>query len=162
MRIFIVLLLIGLNLGCDKPDPYPEQRDPIYLDLSSQLSETTSLLAEAEKSLAEHEKALSEVSPQTGQNKFAQKRVFEAQNHLVKLKQLKQWLVMATKERKSLSSTNYLKAYKLKQNWPNPAEFEQYKSEMRLRRAKRTWSSKDRIEEYSSQKTKAPAKQGGH
>jgi hypothetical protein len=43
----------------------------------------------------------------------------------------------------------YSRAYKKKEVWPNPSELASYKIEEKLRSAKRTWSSKDRIKEFN-------------
>jgi hypothetical protein len=145
MRFIIILALVSL-VGCNRPDPAPELKDQVYQGLSSQLAETTRAIAEENKRLEEHKKALSEVTPQTGQIKFAQKRVFDSGAKLDRLKQEQQWLELRVSERRRHAKIQYLKAFKSKEPWPDPLEFEQYKTEKRLRAAKKNWDVRDRLE----------------
>ena len=81
MRYCVVILLLLLS-SCNKPDPNPELKDPIYQDLLKRVKEMDSQIAEETKTLEEHKGALAKVVPQTGQNKYAQKRVFDSENKL--------------------------------------------------------------------------------
>lgn len=160
---FLITILVVSIVGCSRPDPNPELMDPIYSDLNSQLGETSRGIVEEEKKLEEHKKALSEVIPQTGQIKFATKRVFESEARIVKLKQEQQWLALRIEERKAYTKDKYLRAFKNKELWPDPAELEQYKLEKKLRSAKRTWDVKQRLSDAGQGKPKheSAKKEGG-
>ncbi len=157
MRIVLYIFTIfSISLiGCGRPDPNPELKDEIYADLNSQLAETTRGISEEEKKREEHKKALLEVVPQTGQNKFANKRVFDSETKITKLKQEKQWLELRIAERKASTKTKYLQAFRNKEVWPDPAEFEQYKAEKKMRNAKRNWDVRQRMDETGFGKSKA-------
>lgn len=147
MRILSIFIITLLLVACNKPDPNPELKDEIYADLNTQLAETTHALEAEEKQLAEHQKAMSEVTPQTGQIKYAQKRVYESEDKINQLRQEKQWLALRAQERLKYTRKQYLNAFKKGQPWPDPAEIEQYKAEMRLRKAKKDWDVKQRMQE---------------
>ncbi|WP_347355676.1 hypothetical protein [Bdellovibrio sp.] len=163
MRI-ICLILLSLSLvACNKPDPNPELKDPIYNDLHSATAEASQLLEAEKKNLEGFEKELSDVVPQTGQVKYAQKRVRESKEKIVRLEQEKQYLELKIEARKRESKKSYSKAFKKGETWPDPQEWNSYQTEKRLRNAKRTWDAKERIKEVGlgEQKTPEPAA-GGH
>lgn len=163
MRI-ICLILLSLSLvACNKPDPNPELKDPIYNDLHSAAAEASQLLEAEKKNLEGFEKELSDVVPQTGQVKYAQKRVRESKEKIVRLEQEKQYLELKIEARKRESKKSYSKAFKKGETWPDPQEWNSYQTEKRLRNAKRTWDAKERIKEVGlgEQKTPEPAA-GGH
>lgn len=97
------------------------------------------------KELEGFEKDLSLVAPQTGQIKYAQKRVFEAQDKIAKLEQLEKYWKLKAIERKAFSRRKYLEAYSKKETWPNPQEYEEYLAEKKLIEAPRAWNVKSRL-----------------
>lgn len=147
MQKSLILLILALFLGaCEKMDPNPELRDPIFRDLKDQLAMTEKMKQDEEKQLLEHQKNLKAVVPQTGQIKFAQKRIFDSQNKLTRYEQqIKYWKIRII-ERKNHTRERYAQAFHKKEEWPVPTEFIQYQSEKRLREAKLSWDVKSRLE----------------
>jgi len=92
MRIIAAFSIILALTACNKPDPNPELKDPIYSDLQTQLTAATQSLEAEKKKLEGFEKDLAAVVPQTGQVKYAQKRVFESQALVTKWEQEKAYL----------------------------------------------------------------------
>lgn len=159
MRIilFFTFILLALS-GCKKPDPNPELHDPIYSDLQSRLGSVSSSLNAEKKTLAEHQKTLSEVKPQTGQNKYAMKRVYESQEKITRFQQEEQYLTLKIAARKKQAKRSYMAAFNKGESWPDPAEYQAYQSEQRLRNAKRSWDVKERMKSAGiSEKPHAPA-----
>ncbi|MNJ91076.1 hypothetical protein D3C87_87210 [compost metagenome] len=158
MKIITLLFLSFLALsGCNKPDPTPELKDPIYGDLNSRLGAVTAELSAEKKVLEGHQLTLSQVTPQTGQIKYAQKRVYESQAKITKMEQEKQYLELKIQERKKESRRSYNKAFQKGETWPDMAEYDSYKAEIRLRNAKRTWDVKERMKSAGILESKAPA-----
>lgn len=147
MRFFLLFMFSLTLAGCNKPDPNPENKDPIFSDLSAQAEEMKKAAEAEEKQLEEHKKALAEVVPQSGQIKYAQKRVYESEAKIQKLKQEAQWLKVSARERLKQDKINYLKAFNKGEPWPDPKEYAEYKEQMRLRRIKLNWNVKDRMRE---------------
>lgn len=77
--LFYLLLagFISCLLGCEKPNPNPENLDPIYADIEKNRKAAEADLSAAEKQLEGFRADLEKVVPQTGQVKFARKRVYE-------------------------------------------------------------------------------------
>jgi hypothetical protein len=159
MRLFL-LLIPFLIAACNKPDPNPELRDEIYHELNNQLAAATHALSEEEKNLEGFQSKLKEVTPQTGQIKFAQKRVFDSENKIDHLKQEKAWLELRISERLADTKKNYMKAFKAGKDWPDPKEYEEFVATTKLRKAKREWDSKARIEATTPKKPKGEKAEG--
>ena len=161
-KILAFLILTLALVGCKKPDPHPELKDPIFSDLQTQLGTVTAALAAERKTLIDHRKTLSEVKPQTGQVKYATKRVNESEQKINKLEQEEKFLVLKIASRKKHARKSYMAAFKKEAAWPDPEEYRMYQSEMRLRNAKRTWDVKQRLDDAGlGEKGRAPAAAAG-
>lgn len=145
MRFFIILLLGSLISACDRPEAEPEKRDPLYLSVVSEEQSVRSQRIALMKELEGFEKDLLMVAPQTGQIKYAQKRVFETQEKITKLEQLEKYWKLKAVERKAFSRRKYLEAYSKKETWPNPEEYQEYLAEKKLIDAPRAWNVKSRL-----------------
>lgn len=158
-RLFLILFSLFL-VSCDKPNPEPEKGDPIYADIQAQLAQVNGQLKSAEKDLQDKIKEQGNVVPQTGQNKFAQKRVDEAAAVVDKLNQMKLYWELKVQSRKNWAREAYLKAYEKKEAWPDPKEVEEYKAQKKLEEAPRNWDAKKRVADYNKPPP-APKKEGG-
>lgn len=156
MRIFTIILLCYALVSCNKPDPNPELKDPIYNDLNALLATTSQAIEAEKKLLSGHEKELNESIPQTGQVKRLQKRVGESKGKISRLEQEKSYLRLKIKARLKVARSTYARAYDNKEVWPNPQEWRSYEAEKKFRNAKKTWDVKDRMRELGLGATEAP------
>ena len=88
--------------------------------IEMELRDVGQQITSEQKSLDEHIKNLGLVKPQTGQIKYAEKRVSDSRARLEKLKQRHLYLGLRMESRKKLVGEAYLKAYKKDQPWPDP------------------------------------------
>jgi septal ring factor EnvC (AmiA/AmiB activator) len=160
-NILFLLFLSIFVVACHQPDPHPEHMDPIYADLEKERKEAESQYSAEEKQLEELAAALKDVKPQTGQIKYAKKRLYESQRRLEKLRQRKVYLELRTQSRQKWAQKDYLRAFNKNEPWPDPKEHEIYKSQMDLENAPKVWSSRDRIEKLSAPKKPAANEEGG-
>lgn len=159
--LFAIIMIVSLGLlGCDKPNPNPELLDPIYEDIQKELGSARAQVATAEKEVEEHKKSVKDAIPQSGQIKYAQKRFFEAQAKLSKAQQMLQYYELRAKSRVKWVKESYMKAYKEKKPWPDPAEWDEYKAQKALEQSSRSWNAKQRIEDAAAdlKRSQAPAK----
>lgn len=150
MRILLIFSISFLLFGCDRPDPQPQLKDPIYLDIQSEITSLQQSLDSETKTLQEHLKTLAEVVPQTGQNKYAQKRVDESKALLNKISQELEYQKLKLQAQEKKARFDYKKAFESKEVWPNPSEWSEYQTEKRFRNAKKTWDVESRLKELSS------------
>lgn len=163
MRIIILCILSLALFACNKPDPNPELKDPVFSDFQSMLAGTSQELEAEKKNLEGFEKELADAIPQTGQIKYAQKRVRETKEKITRLEQEEQYLKLKVEARKKESKTSYSVAFKKGETWPNPQEWTDYQTQKRFRNAKKSWDVKERMKEVGlgQEKTPEPAA-GGH
>jgi hypothetical protein len=147
LRVLISFFCVFLLLGCEKPNPNPENIDPIYADLQKRQAEAHSQVEGAKKDLESHEKELQDAVPQTGQNKYALKRIEETKEKLNHLEQMELYYEFHVKSRLKDDRISYLKAYKAKKPWPPPEEIEAYEATKRLEEAPRTWDARARLQQ---------------
>lgn len=146
-HFILIILTVFLLAGCEKPNPHPEALDPIMADIESELKATDSTIKSTEKELEGFQLEEKKVQPQTGQNKYAQKRIYETTARLDKLKQMLQYWELRRESRLKEARRLYMIAYKAKQPWPDPNEFKEYSMQKKLRLAPLGWSVKRRMEE---------------
>lgn len=145
LHLICLSIFCTLLISCEKPDPMPEARDPIYQDMLAQLSMAEKNLQDAEKKKLDQEKELSIAKPQTGEYKRAQARLYEASHAVDIMKQQTKYWKIRILERRKTTRLKYLRAYKDKKPWPDPSEYSEYLAEGRLRKAKLNWDVKQRI-----------------
>lgn len=155
MPLVYIFLTIFI-LGCNKPDPNPELKDGIWLDMQAQLQITQKNIADFQKQAEEHKADLAKVKPQTGQIKYAEKRYWQTKNHIDLLLQQEAYWKIRMDERAKFAKKEYLRAFKDGKPWPDPNEISEYMAEKRLRQAKQQWNVKSRIEEAKKDLPQAP------
>lgn len=143
-QIYLPLLFLLLT-ACEKPDPNPELKDPIYTDIAAQLDVVSKALETERKNLEGHRKDLASVIPQTGEIKTVQKKIGDALLLVNKWEQEKVYLSLRLASRKQEDFLAYNKAFREKKPWPDPTEHKAYKDGQKLRAAKRTWDVKERM-----------------
>ncbi len=134
-------------LGCDQPESDPEKRDPIYSDLVKQAAGLKSEVVATQKEIEINQAELQAVAPQTGQIKYATKRVVESQAKMEKLKQLQLFYELKAESRRRWDQESYAKAFKLKQSWPSPEELKTYQAQKKLEMAPKVWNLRERIDQ---------------
>jgi peptidoglycan hydrolase CwlO-like protein len=147
---FYLLFFFFLISGCHKPASNPESLDPIFTDLEKQTKDVAVQVTDTQKQLDDFEKAMETVQPQTGQIKYAQKRVYETRARLEKLQQKLRYLQLHTETRLNEDRKAYLRAFNKNEPWPDPAEYESYKAQRALEETPIIWNVNARKERFLS------------
>lgn len=148
MRTLLVLLFSLALLACNKPDPNPEKHDSIYLDIVAQQGLVEKELAEYEKQLAEHQANLLKVVPQTGQIRYAQKRVDDAQRLVDRHKQFLKYLTLRSESRRNFVRQKCMIAFQKEESCDFSKEHEDYLVEKRMNQARKVWDARLRREDF--------------
>jgi len=107
MKSLILALFLLFISSCDKKDPHPEARDEIYTDLLLE-SDIANKAAEAEeKNLGAMKIELNKAVPQTGQIKYATKKVRSSEDTLNELQQRKFYFEIKAERRKAYVQQRY-------------------------------------------------------
>jgi len=136
----LVFALFLFFLGCTKVDPHPENRDEIYADLGVELDIATKALEGAEKNLVAAQDEMKKAVPQTGQIKYATKKLRNAEAYLAEMKQRKIYFDIKRERRKAYVQFRYQESLKSGgRAWPDPKEIEEYKAIAKFNRDKLEW-----------------------
>ena len=165
MKYVCLLLIICYLTGCNKPDSTPETSDEIYKDLLVELDLASKGLEAETKNLVKLEAERDKVVPQTGQIKFATRKVNETQATLTKLSQQKQFFEIKLELRKNEVRERYTEARKGGRKWPDPVEITSYQAVMKLQREKLEWDKnkgKKKDVPHGTEKSGAPAEPAHH
>lgn len=165
---YLFFIAFALFLAsCNKKDPNPELSDPIYKDLTEELGIASKALEDEEKNLASLMKEKDQAVPQTGQIKYATKKVYDSQARVDVLRQQKQFFEIKIELRKHEVQQRY--AESLKEGgrpWPDQAEIATYMSVAKFQRDKIEYEKNKGIKKSVPRGTsgagaeKAP--EGGH
>ena len=140
--LWMVLLLTGLLSGCSRPNPTPELKDPIYLDLSNR----GAIAKAASESMQEEIKTLradlEALPPRDPSRRKMQQDLTKKETQLMVADQEALYFEIRSQQRKEFARTEYLEAFHAEKPWPNPEDFEAYKAQRRLQDAPREWNSR--------------------
>lgn len=159
-QVILLIFAVSLGVGCNKPDPKPELKDEIYQDMLRELKSSEQNIARAQSELETHRKALSEVKPQTGQIKYAQKRVFDAERAIDQFKQQQKYWVIRSESRRDFVRKKSLEAFQKGETWVVEGELEAHLAEKRLRNARRQWDARQRREDFLNEEALLKKKAG--
>lgn len=142
-KLFFVLFLM-FSLACEKKNPHPELLDPIYQDLVSELEIANKSIESEEKALLGLQEELKQAVPQTGQIKYATKKVTEAQKRIDVLRQQRMFFEIKLEQRRLEAAKKYEESLKPGgKPWPDPVEVENYRAVAKLQRDKIAWAQRD-------------------
>lgn len=154
IRVICILSALMALMGCNKPDPNPELKDPIYADLNNLKTSAQQAVLAEKKALEGFEQELKDVVPQTGQIKYAQKRVNESREKINRLEQEAKFYELKVESRKREASIAYQLAFRKGESWPDPKEFAAYEAQKRIREGAKTWDSRKRVKAYADSMAK--------
>ncbi len=146
LNVFFIVIFLFLTASCSKEDPNPEKKDEIYQDLLSELDIASKSLEEEEKNLASLKKELEKAIPQTGQVKYATKKVQVSQEQVEILKQRKTFFEIKIEMRKHQVQQRYKESLRKDgRPWPDQEEITLYRSISKLNRDKLAYDRNKRM-----------------
>ncbi len=167
--IFILAFFAAISIGC-KENPNPELLDPIYMDLMKEADAYGKAAEEAQKKVETKTKDLAKTKPRTIERKNIQGEILSEQTKRERSLQMQEYYKIRAIRRKAEGQIEYKKAFKKKEPWPKPEEYEAYKLNKALVSASKNWGDrvpkapaghegvKDAVEEAA----KAGGEAGGH
>ena len=128
-----------MTTGCKSFDQTPELRDPIYLDLQSQLEDAKRKKEDILSGIELTEGKLQESVGDPKKYRKNRQDLLDEKKDLLMAEQEVRFLEIRTRSRLIEARDQYLEAFKKGQAWPNPQVFEHYEQNKALRSAPRTW-----------------------
>lgn len=141
MHTLILICFLAL-LGCKKEDPNPELKDPIYADLLRRNTEFTKVNEESKANV----KNLVEQLAKAEANSIGKKDI---ERDLAKARELSQYsdeqaryYRIRAERRKVVAKIAYKEAFAADKPWPDPREYSDYLTNIRLNEASRNWNKR--------------------
>jgi hypothetical protein len=162
--ILATLCLVGAS-KCEKPEPNPEGRDPIYQDLAALQKSTEGDLATESKKLDDLDKEIGAMKTRDSAKLHAMGVRSSMEKRILQMKQMAQYYEIRATERKAYDEKDYLEAFNAERAWPDPATVAEYQARKKLRNASRNWEDHvPKSTRYMAKPTgdkKAEKKEGG-
>lgn len=163
MKILILALFLLSISSCNKSDPTPEVHDPIYTDLQTELDIAAKAAEAEEKNLEKLKKELDKAIPQTGQVKYATKKVRDSEERLNELSQQKTYFEIKIERRKYEVRQRYQESLKKGgRPWPDEKEIEMYKTVTAFYRDKLNWEKTKGVKKKDVPRGTKTAGESGH
>jgi hypothetical protein len=157
--LYLAIFLLFLA-SCDKNDPTPETSDEIYKDYQTELEISEKTLEAEQKGFQKLLDEKSKAVPQTGQIKYVQKKINDAEKWIESLKQQRQFFQIKLELRKAEVRKKYIESKRGGKPWPDQAEIEIYRSTIKLQRDKINWDKnkgiKKNVPRGTDQKSSKP------
>ena len=137
--LFFALFALILN-SCTQADPHPETRDEVYQDLQTELGIAEKAFDAEEKQQERLQADMSKALPQTGQIKYATKKLHDSADRLNALTQQKLYFGIKLEQRKAYVQSRYQESLKdPARPWPDEKELSMYRSVVKFNRDKIAW-----------------------
>ncbi len=162
MKILILAIFLVSISSCDKVDRTPETRDEIYTDLQTELEIANKSLESEQKNLEKLKRELDKAIPQTGQVKYATKKVRDSEDRLNILAQQKTYFEIKIERRKFEVQQRYQESLKKGgRPWPDQKEIEMYKTVTAFYRNKLNWEKTKGVKKDVPRGTKTAGAEAG-
>jgi hypothetical protein len=139
----ILIILIALATGaCTREHPNPEELDPIYQDFVKQQRLQEKSIEEALKALEVAEKEFASTDPRTLDRKLKTREIQKVRDAIRMAQEKAEYLRIRADLRKVYGRKSYKMAFREGKMWPDPAEYDAYKTNKSLVEADRSWSSR--------------------
>lgn len=127
------------TLGCSKPDPNPELKDPIFRDLLAEYTETTKKIVDEDKKIEQLTYEGRNLEPRTKERMVNLRDINKSKQLIEKLRQDEAYLKIRVDRRRIQARIDYSAAYSAKKEWPDPHEYELFLAVRKLNKAPRNW-----------------------
>ncbi len=159
-RFFIVcsiafMIVITLS-GCEKEDPNPELRDPIWKDLSERAVHYEKQRDENKAKLKTLRESLEKTEPNTMDMKDVRRGIAKTEKALLGAEQLSRYYRIRAERRRVEDKISAREARSQGKEWPDKAEYSEYLVNRRVHEINLNWNS--RIPKLQDRLVRKPAK----
>lgn len=160
---FIAILTLS---GCEKEDPNPELRDPIWQDLSKRAADYEKQREEHKAKIVGLREKLEKVEPNSMDLKDVRRDLAKTEKALLGAEQLARYYKIRAERRKVVDKIAAREARAANKEWPDPNEYSEYLVNIRLHEINRNWNA--RVPKLQDRLVRKPAKEekpaggGGH
>lgn len=142
LLLIIQSVLLVITLGCKSEDPEPQLKDPIYLDLKRELDRASGEASALEAKILKLEGDYSKTEVRTIDRKTVKMDLIKAKKAYQLAIQSREYYEARLKLREARARVAYKRAFLAEKPWPDPAEFESYQLQKKLRQNSRNWADR--------------------
>ncbi|MGE0529233.1 MAG: hypothetical protein AB7G93_02205 [Bdellovibrionales bacterium] len=158
---WIVLCAVLVLIGCEKEDPTPHLRDPIYKNLAERHAQHAKAYEESVEKLKSLREALAKTEPHTIEVKDLRRDIQRLEKQVVQDRQWARYYDIRSRRRIVVDRITYRKALESGKPWPDPSEYSGYLVNRRLIEINRNWNARvPKLQDRLTTATKVPAKAG--
>lgn len=139
-KCLVILSILMLTLGCNRPDPNPELKDPIYKDLKSEYSKYQKYVEDEQKKLDEAMLEMEKIEPRSLDRRAKTMEIRSFKKNILEYTQKAEYFRIKMELRRVYGRKAYRIAFQKGEDWPDPSEFKAYETNKRLQEAPRNWS----------------------
>jgi len=159
VRIALLIVTLMSLAACDREDPNPHEKDPIYLDLVVKSKQHKGVIDESKKSLAELLASLERAEPNSMEVKDLRRKIASEKRKILNSEQWEKYFRIRAERRKVVDQISAHEAYVQKKQWPDPDEYSDYQVNNRLHEVSMNWNKrvpklKDRLPKPKAKETK--------
>lgn len=136
------MTLLIIQTGCDKRLEQPETIDPVYQSYVADQNAAIAAVAEMTKRLEDSKKQFDATKPGDKMKIQLKREVFQQEAALKILEQRELYQTLLVKKRADEARQEYDRAYRNKEEWPNPDSLKRHQANQRLKNAPRNWSAR--------------------
>lgn len=152
MALFMVVALSG----CEKEDPNPELRDPIWKDLSERAAQYDKQKEESKAKLQALRERLEKVEPNSMDLKDVRRDIAKTEKALLGAEQLSRYYRIKADRRKVEDKISARDALAKGQEWPDKREYSDYLLNKRVHEINLNWNT--RVPKLQDRLVRKPAK----
>lgn len=152
----ITLIAIFSLVGCEKEDPNPELRDPIWQDISKRAADYEKQRDENKAKLATLREKLEKVEPNSMDLKDVKRDIAKTEKALLGSEQLYRYYKIRADRRKVVDKISAREAFAAKKEWPDKSEYSDYLTNIRLHEINLNWNA--RVPKLQDRLSRKPAK----
>ncbi len=152
-----VILLVVFIVGCEKEDPNPELRDPIWKDLSERAASYEKQRDEARAKLKGLREKIEKIEPNTMDMKDIKRDLAKTEKALLGAEQLAKYYRVRTERRKVEDKIAARNAAAEGKEWPDKHEYSDYLVNKRVHEISLNWNT--RVPKLQDRLVRKPAKE---
>jgi hypothetical protein len=144
INFYITTCVFFLTVGCNSPDPHPEDADPMFASLKSAYTNTTKDTKAAQDAADEARKHISDLPPSLGGYTYYQRKYFQLKSKAELAEQSEHYAELRMLARKEETIKRYVEAFKSGSHWPPDytAEMQAYQTKLKLESEPKAWGAR--------------------
>lgn len=142
IRIACIVIALFSLAACDREDPEPQEKDPIYRDLVDKVKQHKSVIDESNKKLVELRASLEKAEPNSLDVKDFRRKIASEERKVLNSLQWEKYFEIRANRRRVVDQITAHEAHIAGKPWPDPSEYSDYQVNNRLHNVSMDWNKR--------------------